>query len=69
MCLAAVSLIIQARADLIPDYRHGRPNALVCPENRPCFECDHATAKRYVWKFVHTKWDGLVVFLPFNKNP
>lgn len=53
----------------VPDYRNGKPNALVCPNNRPCFQCGHATAKRYVWRYVHGSWDGGIVFLPLDKKP
>ena len=54
---------------LVPDYRNGLPNALVCPDNSPCFQCDHATAKRYEKLYSEGKWDGAIVFLPIGKEP
>jgi hypothetical protein len=53
----------------IPDYRNGKPNALVCPDDRPCFQCDHEAARRYARLYVRGKWDGAIVFLPLNKEP
>jgi len=54
---------------VVPDYRNGKPNALVCPDNGDCFQCDHATAKRYAKLWAECKWDGGIVFLPLNKKP
>ena len=53
----------------VPDYRNGKPNALVCPNEGPCFQCDHKTAKRYEKLYATTTWDGAIVFLPLNKKP
>jgi hypothetical protein len=56
-------------AGVVPDYRNGKSNALVCPNDGPCFQCDHATAWRYVILYQKGKWDGGIVFLPLNKKP
>jgi hypothetical protein len=55
-----------AKSELVPDYRNGKPNALVCPDNGKCFQCDHATAKLLA---ANRYWDGAIVFLPLNKKP
>ncbi len=53
----------------IPDYINGRPNALVCPDNSPCFQCSHRTAKHYEKLYSEGKWDGGIIFLPLGQEP
>lgn len=50
----------------VADYRNGKQNALVCPDNGTCFECDHATARRYERRYAEGKWSGGIVYLPVD---
>ena len=55
--------------ELVPDYHNGKPNALICPNDRPCFQCDHETAMFYANLYMEGKWDGGIAFLPIDKEP
>lgn len=53
----------------IPDYRNGRPNALVCNNEGVCRQCSHAKAQKYQELSRQGKFDGGIVFLPLNQKP
>jgi hypothetical protein len=53
----------------VPDYRNGKPNALVCPDNRACFQCDHEIAQHYAELYRDSDWNGAVWFLPLDREP
>jgi hypothetical protein len=61
--------LFQTPREVVPDYRNGKPNALVCPDNAKCFQCSHEAAKRYEHLYERGNWDGSVVFLPVGQKP
>jgi len=56
-------------AEQVPDYRNGKPNALVCSNEGHCIQCDHEIAQTYARLYRKGRWDGSIVFLPLNKTP
>lgn len=55
--------------ELVPDFRKGEPNAIVCGNDGVCIQCSHKAAMKFAKRYAQGKWDGAVVFLPLNKKP